>query len=91
MVYTYIFAIYSAFIFVKTKSILICIILHAYCNFLGAPTGLGVLFRPKKLDREYVSNSFHIIITLKKLLTEILLSFNSKIHSLCWRSCSLYI
>lgn len=55
MVYTYIFAIYSAFIFVKTKSILICIILHAYCNFLGAPTGLGVLFRPKKLDREYVT------------------------------------
>jgi len=40
--YTFIFGLYSAFVFTQTKSLIVVSLLHAYCNFMSVPD-IGIL------------------------------------------------
>jgi hypothetical protein len=48
MLFTYVFGVYSAFIFVKSQSFISSFILHIYCNYLGVPR-LGECFEKEKI------------------------------------------
>jgi prenyl protein peptidase len=48
--FTYVFGIYSGYIFIQTRSIWPSIILHSYCNLLGFPQ-LSLCFNGSKRDK----------------------------------------
>ena len=56
MTYTYIFGIYVAYVLLLTKSILSCILLHGYCNYMGLPK-FNLLFSKNLSLKEKIGNS----------------------------------
>jgi hypothetical protein len=73
--YTFIFGLYSAFIFTRTKSLIVVFSLHAYCNFMSLPD-FGSLIQL----REYP----HIQSKIEKNI------FKEQLKFICWGYFYLY-
>lgn len=41
--YTFVFGVYSAYLYTKTRSLIFMVVLHSYCNFMQVPQ-FGRLF-----------------------------------------------
>ncbi|KRX09160.1 hypothetical protein PPERSA_08876 [Pseudocohnilembus persalinus] len=55
ILFTYVFAIYSAFIFIRSNTIVASIVVHAYCNYIGAPNFSELKRQGTKLVLLYVT------------------------------------
>lgn len=58
--YTYLFGIYSSFLFLRCANLLPCFLCHAFCNYMGFPS-VGEIFYYKELNKYYLK--YLIIIT----------------------------
>jgi len=58
--YTTIFGIYSAFLFVQTGHLAACVIVHAFCNFMGFPD-FGEVVHQQQLSRKAIYSAVYVV------------------------------
>jgi len=56
--YTTVFGIYSAYLFVRTGHVTACVVVHAFCNYMGFPDFGEVLSHPSPLKRLALAGAY---------------------------------
>jgi prenyl protein peptidase len=56
--YTYLFGLYSSYVYLRTSSVLACFVCHSFCNYMGFPDINEVFDRNEKLKSIFIMSCY---------------------------------